>query len=194
MPGTSSPSSTAGSNVAPILVVQIPMATGPAPAGTPSSPVTNPNTQPGTGGGNATPAPAPTASSPTSPTTAPTAAPTSAPAPSGGGCGLPPGPGDGNNCPRTSPVFIADVEIAIDRTIQQRPDLFDGNRVRDWNQYYATVVSNLRAMGYCAIFDGEEVAVKNTNDFSEQYHVLLSSGTVRRGENIYRATCRPAWF
>jgi hypothetical protein len=75
------------------------------------------------------------------------------------------------------------------------PSWFNGNTLLvDWNTYYAAVVNQLRARGYCAIFDGEEVAVKNTNSFNEQYHVLTSGGVVRKGDASYRATCFPAWF
>ena len=36
--------------------------------------------------------------------------------------------------------------------------------------------------------------MKNTNDFSEQYDVLLSDGALRRGTGAYRLTCQPASF
>jgi hypothetical protein len=49
-------------------------------------------------------------------------------------------------------------------------------------------------MGVCAIFDGEEIGVKNTNAFNDQYDIHLASGHVRRGEGSYRATCTPAQF
>lgn len=81
--------------------------------------------------------------------------------------------------------------------IATRPELFTSDgRVRTdrWNACYAAVVDELRAVGYCAVFDGEEVAIKNTNAFNEQYHVLTSASTVRRGDGSYRATCRPVWF
>ena len=37
--------------------------------------------------------------------------------------------------------------------------------------------------GYCAIYDGEELAVKNSDDFNEQYDILSASqrGALRRG-------------
>src|SRR5262249_18723185 len=57
-------------------------------------------------------------------------------------------------------------------------------------EYRDTVVDNLRKAGYCALNDGEEIAMKKTNDFSEQYDILSSGGNVLRA---YMATCRPAW-
>jgi hypothetical protein len=49
-------------------------------------------------------------------------------------------------------------------------------------------------MGYCAFYDGEEMAVKNTNKFNDQYDISTSSGYIRRGDGSYRSTCWPAWF
>ena len=53
---------------------------------------------------------------------------------------------------------------------------------------------NLKRVGLCALDDGIEIAVKNRNDFNEQYNVLTSSGFVRWGAGAYISTCRPAWF
>jgi hypothetical protein len=143
----------------------------------------------------ATPAPAP------NPTPEPGPAPPPPSAPSGS-CSVGRGSGDGADCPRTSPVFLGDVDRAIDVLVSQRPDLFDtrdqrgagGYAVRDEGEYHLGVVAILQSRGLCATFDGEEIAVKRTNDFSEQYDIILSDGHVRRGEGMYRATCRPAWF
>jgi hypothetical protein len=92
------------------------------------------------------------------------------------------------------------VDTAIDQLVAENPAIFNRSDARgpggffvlSPGQYYVGVVRNLEAMGFCAAFDGEEIGVKNTNDFSEQYHILLSSGHVRRGTSSYRATCRPA--
>jgi len=133
------------------------------------------------------------------PTSSPTQPPPQATAPppsrSGGSCSLGNGGGDGHNCPRTAPAFLEDVDAAIVRVMNAHPSWFAGNSLRvDWNTYYGAVVDELRSAGFCAIFDGEEIAVKNVNRFNEQYHVLTSGGVVRRGEGSYRATCFPAWF
>jgi hypothetical protein len=152
------------------------------------------------------PTPAPQPTSPNDAPPAPTQTPTPAPAPppvSGQGCGLPKGAGDGNNCPRSGAAFLRDVELAIDRTIQQHPEMFDLNRSPgagsyfikvSRERYYAEIVRQLTAMGYCAIDDSAELAVKNTNAFNDQYRVDNSSGFIRRGDGAYRSTCRPAWF
>jgi hypothetical protein len=113
-----------------------------------------------------------------------------------------PGSGNGINCPKTTPVFLADIDDAIDTLAEQHPELFDfsstrgakGWRVADPIAYHEGVAAILTARGLCAIYDGEEIAVKRDNSFSEQYDIHLSTGHIRRGEGSYQATCRPAWF
>lgn len=140
-------------------------------------------------------APAPT-TSPSSSNPAPTTPPSSSPPPSASACSLGRGTGDGHDCPRTSPMFLDDVDRAAARVGAARPELFRGGRIpqENWNSYYDAMVRELQGMGYCAMFDGEEIAIKNTNAFSEQYHVIVSNGAPRTGDGSYRATCRPAWF
>ena len=117
------------------------------------------------------------------------------------GCGV--GPGTFNeNCHRLSPAFLGQVDAAINRVVARRPDLFNMNDVRGpggWrvlnsDQYYDEVVNELRVAGLCAVANGGEVAVKIDNTLNDQFHIMVSSGHVRRGEASYRATCRPAWF
>ena len=52
----------------------------------------------------------------------------------------------------------------------------------------------LREAGFCAVKDHNEIGVKVDNSLNDQFHIMLSSGHVRRGEASYRSTCRPAWF
>jgi hypothetical protein len=66
--------------------------------------------------------------------------------------------------------------------------------VLDPDAYVAGVVQGMGRRGYCALYDGEELAVKNTNDFSDQFDILTADNRVRSGSESYRATCRPAWF
>jgi hypothetical protein len=113
--------------------------------------------------------------------------------------------GDGTNaygCQRTSPSFLNEVDTAINQLVQQHPEVFDlteqlgegGFKVVSPGQYYVGVMRNLQAMGFCANFDGEEMQVKNSNAFNDQYHIMISSGHVRRGASSYRTTCTPAAF
>jgi hypothetical protein len=107
-----------------------------------------------------------------------------------------------SSCARGTGAFLKDVEAAIDLLTTQKPEIFDlkdqiapgAYRVRDADAYYLGVVTNLQAAGFCANYDLTEVQVKNSNEFSEQYDVLLSTGHVRRGAGSYRSTCAPAIF
>jgi hypothetical protein len=119
------------------------------------------------------------------------------------GCGVGKGPGAGQNCPRTGPSFLAAVDTAINSVGKKQPGLFnfsdirgrEGWYVNDIDAYYVAVVKELEEMGYCALVDrGNEIAVKKTNDLSDQYHIMISDRHVRRDDASYRATCTPAWF
>ena len=67
-------------------------------------------------------------------------------------------------------------------------------RVLDSDGYWDAVTNEMRALGYCAVNDGEELAVKNTNSWNDQYDIISGDGIVRRGAGSYRSTCHPAWF
>jgi hypothetical protein len=114
------------------------------------------------------------------------------------GCGQPAMPDLHNTCPRTQPQFADDVTNAVLYVIDKRPELFnakDGGypdyRVLDHRACTAAVVDRLRAVGYCASDEKEEVAVKRTNAFNEQYNLWTSFGYVRPS---YVTTCFPAQF
>jgi hypothetical protein len=106
------------------------------------------------------------------------------------------------DCPRISESYQGIVTEALRRLAEQSPELFDfGDRrgalgyfIKDHPAYYAGVLTHIRAQGACAIFDGEEIAVKMTNEFSDQYKIMTSSGHVQTGPSVYRATCRPPAF
>jgi len=107
-----------------------------------------------------------------------------------------------SSCARNSGVFLKDVEAAIDLLAAQKPEIFDlkdqisagSYRVLDVDAYYEGVVRNLQAAGFCANYDLSQIQIKNTNEFSEQYDILLSTAHVRRGPGSYRSTCAPAIF
>lgn len=143
----------------------------------------------------------PTAPEP-SPTPVPTPTPTPPPTPgSAQGCGV--GPGTFNeNCFRTSNTYLAEVDAAINRVVQNSPSLFNfedqrgtgGYYVKDPDEYHRQVVAELRIAGFCAVKDHNEIGVKLVNDFNDQFHIMLSSQHIRRGDSSYRSTCYPAWF
>jgi hypothetical protein len=103
---------------------------------------------------------------------------------------------------RKGSLHLADVQAAIDRQVRVRPELFDledesGSgqyRVLDREAYLEAVVNELRVAGFCAqrAYDRETIQVKGSNDLSEDFDVITSSGYVRR--NAYLTTCRPAAF
>jgi hypothetical protein len=117
------------------------------------------------------------------------------------GCGLPPG-GPFQRCARELPFFNHELNEAIAEVQNEVPELFNFNdwqgglsyRVLDRVLYHEEVVARLERMGFCALWDGEEVGVKNSNAFNEQYQVMTSQGYVRWGGGAYRSTCFPAWF
>jgi len=146
------------------------------------------------------PAPTPVPPAPT-PGPNPTPAPT-APPPAGGSCSLPPSTNPNGPCTMGSNSFLGEVEQAITRVTEQQPGIFDFNNTKCANCYYvknpgkftSAVVANLSAAGLCAFYDGEELGVKNSNSFNDQYDILVASGHIWRGPGSYRSTCRPAWF
>jgi len=155
-------------------------------------------------GGSSSPAnpnPGPT------PTPAPQATPTPTPNPGSVGayaCRLPPSsnpsafiPGP-DACPELKARLGDYVNAAIDTVQQEHPELFNFDdlagsspRVLNQKRYLELVAENLAKNGVCTIIEKEEIAVKNTNDFNEQWNVYAAAGFVRRR---YVTTCSPSWF
>lgn len=108
-----------------------------------------------------------------------------------------------SQCIKKAPVFLSDVGAAEDRLVRERPDVFNlsdvnaggGYKVVKTDDYLNGVAKNLLAAGFCAersVFD--TIRIKNSNDFSEEYDVLLSTGYVYRGAGSYQKSCSPAAF
>lgn len=154
---------------------------GPPPRGSAPSAVTGPSSPARAFGASPNPLPSPS--------------PTPSPCPYGKGA-------VDTTCVRGVPVFLEKVDAAIEQLVQQRPELFNleeeagpgGYKVLDADQYHAGVVKNLEAMAFCADADNNQVQLKNSNDFSEHYDILVSTVHIRRGDGSYRATCNPAAF
>ena len=133
----------------------------------------------------------------------PTEPPSPSPSPSPVvGCGAPPGTFN-ENCTRDAATFYDQVDQAIEGVIADRPELFDRSRPRgcgrcflvlDPDAFLRELVARLEAAGLCAHYDGEELGVKKTNDFNDQFDVLTFEMYLRRENGSYRSTCRPAWF
>ena len=140
--------------------------------------------QPGQPGSTPTPVP--------QPSSAPTASPTGSGTPNQGTCSLATMP-DGSPCRAESPSFQAQVEAAQAEVLRTRPDLFDAGNVRSESSYVQEVARVLRTKGLCAAQGGpsDEIAVKSTNDWNDQYDIVLGSG---QPWTSYQVTCRPARF
>jgi hypothetical protein len=123
------------------------------------------------------------------------------PPPAPAGCSL--APSTWAACGWADPQFLADVEAAIDQVLREKPELFDFSQtapgsdwplVRDLGAYHLAVTGALSAKGYCGLFDGEEIQLKRSNEFSEHYDVNLQDRYVRRGPGTFRGSCYPAAF
>ena len=64
-------------------------------------------------------------------------------------------------------------------------------RVLDRDAYWQAVKTELEKQGVCTIIEKEELAVKITNTYNEQWNLYTSVGFVRRK---YVTTCEPSWF
>ena len=95
------------------------------------------------------------------------------------------------SCRDESPSFMVEVNDAIDQLMREHPEYFSGDTVRNLGGYYVGIIKILDSKNICAAFDGEELAVKNSNDFSDQYKLITSWNQVRR---FYIGTCYPALF
>jgi hypothetical protein len=145
----------------------------------------------------AAPAPAPNPANPAPANPAP------APPPTSTSCGLPAGTFN-ENCTMQSQSFLSRVEAAIDEVIRTDPQAFNFNRTRggcancyevvDATRYVNRVAQAVTKNGVCGHYDGEELGVKSSNSFNDQYDILTSDGFIRRQGGSYRSTCHPAWF
>ncbi len=145
------------------------------------------------GGGGKTPVAPPSSTPP--PTPPPVTMATPEPPPGAMSCGrIGNGVATGYRCQVEGPTFLDEVGQAIDELMGEQPQIFDGNRVMSTGQFYVGVIQKLDKKGICAGFDGEELQVKTSNQFNDQYHLVTSSFNVRRGPSSYMATCYPAAF
>ena len=93
---------------------------------------------------------------------------------------------------------------ALTAVVAENPQWFDLKKTRGGcencyfvlkpDQYVTRVAELATKDGICGHYDGEELAVKNSNSFNDQYDIFTSDGYIRRQYGSYRSTCRPAWF
>lgn len=147
----------------------------------------------------------------TTPTTPPTVPPvTSAPAPAPTPTpvqGCPIGLGSARyTCQGDEPGLLPRLNAAIDKLVQDRPQLFntiddpagDGSyRILDLDAFYEGVIANLTATGLCAqrdYLDKDRIVIKEDNSYSEAYYVVGRQTRILRGPQSYALTCTPANF
>jgi hypothetical protein len=156
-------------------------------------------------GGSSTPAgPSASPSPSTEPRPSPTPSATPTPEPAGLTCTVPPVENPLPCNPWSKPKkanFLTQVFDAIHTVQREKPEVFEvqGNDVVVVKQdaYMRSVVKVLeRDYGLCAAYDvpglpKDEISVKNSNDFSEQFDILTGQNTVWWN---WAVTCRPAVF
>jgi hypothetical protein len=124
------------------------------------------------------------------------------PPPPPGSCSLPPSNPTNPTCSDASPLLLDEVEAALDAVTERFPELFDFNDtkcencylVKDPRRYVDEVIKQLNRQGLCTDGVREELGIKSSNDFSEQYDIILASEHMRRAPSSYRGVCRPAIF
>jgi hypothetical protein len=135
-------------------------------------------------------------------TPTPSPSPTPTPSPTTLSCTLPPATSDCRHdgcCKQQTDQLGQWVEFAIRDVQAERPTLFNGEEIINEADEEIVVLAVARKLeqkyGLCAKPGSpveDEVAVKNSNNFSEQFDIILANHRV----NIhgYMVTCRPARF
>lgn len=140
---------------------------------------------------------------PSTPATTVNPGPTPTPPPVATSCPL--GYGSGRfTCQGDSPGLLPQVNSAIDKLVEQQPQLFDTNNptgtggflIYNIDAFYAGVIANLQAQGLCGQVDAakERISVKENNSYSENYDIVTSQNRIWRGVKTYQVTCTPANF
>jgi hypothetical protein len=127
-------------------------------------------------------------------TPTPTPAPTPQPTPQIQACTLPDQPTSSPRCGTETAQFEAELVRAQDKVVAEQPQLFTGEgRVISVDDYVNAVAAALREQGLCAAQGGprDEVGIKITNDWNDQYDIVLGDGFPWYN---YTVTCRPARF
>lgn len=121
--------------------------------------------------------------------------------PSPAGCAL--APSHEVACGVPPSQYMDDVTAAIEQLLRERPGIFDAGTlapgrdwpaVKDWPTYYQGLVDILSKKGYCGFFNGEELVVKRSNEFSEAFDINYQDKYIRLGPGIYQSACYPAQF
>ena len=106
------------------------------------------------------------------------------------------------NCWKSEPELLDALEAAITAATVAHPEYFDfeslrcGNcyYVKDADGYYAELARQLQLRGVCSLQDRDEITLKASNGWSEQFDILLGDDHIRRGDGSYLYSCTPAMF
>jgi hypothetical protein len=142
---------------------------------------------------------------PSTPNAAPAPAPTPVPSPTGAKaftCPLPSMPDLHEERPKLTPNLADYVENAIQRVVREHPELFDmrdsmgegSYKVLDRAKYHEYVIEAVHDQNVCGVVQKEEIAVKVSNAYNEQYNIWTSAGYIRHGSRAYVTTCLPTQF
>lgn len=89
----------------------------------------------------------------------------------------------------TDAVNAAQNATVVDPDSKESYALIQGGVIQSPNAYLKLITDALDRQGLCAVYDGEELNVRNTAGFNEHFDVITSSG----GSWIkYMSTCTPA--
>jgi hypothetical protein len=111
-------------------------------------------------------------------------------------------------CSTSAPLLLDAVDAAIEAVAQRTPGILDVNdqatpnsgqyRILDRKAFIDAMIATLQGTGYCAQADYDHpldrINLKSSNDVSETFAIVLSSGYVRRGPRSYLQSCTPAAF
>ncbi|MEO8361990.1 MAG: hypothetical protein ABI672_18305 [Vicinamibacteria bacterium] len=89
----------------------------------------------------------------------------------------------------TEAVSIAANSTAVDPDTKETFPILQNGVLQSPNAYLKLIVDALDRQGICAVNDGEELNIRNTNAYNEMFDVITSSG----GSWVkYQSTCSPA--
>jgi hypothetical protein len=102
-------------------------------------------------------------------------------------------------CEENTDIHGFAVVDAINLVERERPELFSGDRIADVQGFIDAVCEEIENQGLCCTQGPphEEIGVKDSNNFSEQYDIVLGNPVDGEGfvnPHGYVLTCRPARF
>lgn len=111
---------------------------------------------------------------------------------------LPPATGTSLGCRMEPPDFLSMVSDAVsaaqnatvvDPDSKEAYVLVQNGLIQSPSTYLKIIVDTLDRQGLCAVYDGEELNVRKSNGYNEQFDIITSSGG---SWSKYMSTCSPA--